>query len=212
MSAGAATVRAFFALVLTDDALAEALRLLAALRRAPGAERLRFVRADGLHATLRFLGEVPRVQAAEIAGVVGSALAGQGGFSVQLGLLHPFPTPRRPRVIVLGLEPEAPLTALVAAVERGVTAAGLTPETRPFRPHVTLARVREGARLDPHLLDGLIARHDARFLASEIVLFESVLAPGGSQYVPLAHLPLAAAVPSVVHEAAPASPPHSHHS
>lgn len=208
----AARARVFFALALAGDALAEALRLLEALRHAPGAEHLRFVRGEGLHATLRFLGSVARTRIEPIAEAVRRALAGRPAFSVQLAAPHLFPSPRRPRVVALGLAPDAELSALVAAIETGVVSAGIAPEPRSFRAHVTLARVRDGARLDPSLLDGLAASPAARFEASEVVLFESVLAKGGSQYSPLARLPLHTSVSSAAHEGVPAPASHPHHS
>lgn len=184
----AGRIRAFLALALEGPALAEAGRRLEAMRRGSLGERARFVRPEGLHVTLRFLGAIDSASVAPLATAVGDALAGFAPFPLRLGALHLFPSPRRPRVLAIGLEPEEPLSALAAAVARGVEAAGFSPEPRAFRAHVTLARFREGARPGAEVLD--VATFPAAFVAHEVLLFESRPGPGGSVYTPLERLPL----------------------
>jgi len=201
-------MRTFLALPLEDTARTGAERCLEALRRNDGARALRLVRPEGLHVTLRFLGETPPEALPRLRDGVAAEVAACAPFTVRLDGLHVFPSPRRPRVLALGLFPPAPLEALAAAVERGVVAAALPPdrgvvaaalppERRRFRPHVTLARVREGrgpraapaGRGTPPAPEGLPAPEGA-FVAREVVLFESRLGPGGSRYSPLERLPL----------------------
>ncbi|HVP31086.1 MAG TPA: RNA 2',3'-cyclic phosphodiesterase [Myxococcota bacterium] len=185
-------IRAFFALALEGDAKAAAARELERLRALPGADAVRFVRGDGLHVTLRFLGEIPHAQVAPLATAVGAELAPLAPFDATLGAVHAFPSARRPRVVALELLPEAPFTALAAAVERGVVATGFAPEPRPFRAHLTLGRVRPGRRLDPSLAAPAEAPAAAptSFPVRSIVLYQSTLAPEGSTYTPLERLPL----------------------
>lgn len=181
-------IRAFFALALEGPALAAALRCLEALRSGPHAASARFVRPEGLHVTLRFLGAVPPEAVPPLVAAVGQELCEVPRGPVRLGALHAFPSARRPRVLALALGPAEALGALAAAVERGVVSAGFAPEPRPFRAHVTLARVREGQRLPVPGPD--VPAPDGSFEAREVVLFESRPGAGGSIYTPLERLPL----------------------
>lgn len=183
-----ALVRAFYAVALEGPALEAATRRLAELRSGALANAARFVRPEGLHVTLRFLGNVRREALPALSRAVAAELAPLEPFELHLGAPALFPSPRRPRAVALALAPEAPLAALAAAVERGVVSAGFAPEPRPFRPHATLARVREGARaaLSPAEARTLAARMSVR----EVVLFESRLERDGSIYTPLERVSL----------------------
>ncbi len=183
----ASTLRTFIALALEEPALGAATRCLVALREGPLGAAARFVRPEGLHVTLRFLGAIDSLAVQPLARAVAEAVAPLSPFVLRLGALRAFPSPQRPRVLTLGLEPESPLAALAAAVEHGVVAAGFAPESRAFRPHVTLARVREGQRI---ALDGAQGPASAEFTARAAVLFESRPGPGGSLYTPLERMSL----------------------
>ncbi len=108
-------------------------------------------------------------------------------FGVRLGGLRLFPSVRRPRVLALDLEPEAPIAEMAKAVERGVVAVGFPPEPRRFRAHLTLARVREGRRLE---LVGAPSPEPLEFTARQAILFESRPERGGSLYTPLERMAL----------------------
>jgi RNA 2',3'-cyclic 3'-phosphodiesterase len=134
------------------------------------------------HVTLAFLGHRPEEQVEEVSGVLGGldpwdapelALAG--------GLLLP---PRRARVLTVALsDPQEALGALQARVSAALEAAGLfKPEARPFRPHVTVARLRSGARA-PRALDA--APEPVSFAAGAVTLYRSRLGRGGAVYQPL---------------------------
>ena len=194
-------IRAFFAVELGAAARQAAGLCIEGLRaRARG--RLSWVRPEGLHVTLRFLGEILPEQVAPLVRSVGAQAATVPPFVLGLGKVHLFPSPRHPRVVALEVEPVPPLEALARAVERGVVAAGFAPETRPMRAHVTLARVRDGGVPS---LDGEPVPSAADFEVREIVLFESRLGPGGSLYTALDRLPLGAGTPAA--STAPQTPP-----
>jgi 2'-5' RNA ligase len=184
-------VRAFFAWE-PPAAAKDALGVLAAeLRRLPGGDGVRWVRPEGLHVTLRFLGNVAADAVPALIARVEAALAGAPASRVALGAVRAFPSARQPRVVVVEVEPETPLAALAARVEAGVVAAGLAPERRRFRAHLTLGRVR-GRRVP-----ALARRADGvgPLDVSEVVLMKSDLGKDGSRYTPLARLPLVAAAP-----------------
>jgi 2'-5' RNA ligase len=171
-----------------------ALNLPDATRRSLWAatERLRqrdlpvtWVRPEGIHMTLKFLGETDDDRATEL----GSALqrAAQGARSLPLVLqgFGAFPDTNRPRVLWVGIDPEPALELLQNAIEREFAPLGFPTEVRPFRPHVTIGRARRDAK--PSGFRGLEATLDA-LQFNETVVIESVdlmrsqLGPGGSTY------------------------------
>jgi 2'-5' RNA ligase len=182
-----ASIRAFVAIDLDAPSRRAATALQQQLRAAPDSDRVRWVRPEGLHVTLRFLGQIDLPQVDVVARHVGRETASCAPFSMTLGPARAFPTSRRPRVVTVDLGPAGPLGELAAAVERGVVAAGFEPEERPFRAHLTLGRLRSG--LAPDLGDAPAV--GASSTVSEIVLFQSQLGSGGSRYTSLARMPLA---------------------
>jgi 2'-5' RNA ligase len=135
------------------------------------------------HVTLAFLGHRPEADVAGVAEVL-AALKPRDPPALALGagLLLP---PRRARVLTVALEDASgAVSALQSDVSDGLAAAGLfTPEARPFRPHVTVARLRPGARAPR----GVDARPDPlTFTAGDVVLYRSHVGRGGATYEPLA--------------------------
>lgn len=149
---------------------------------------MRWVRLDGLHLTLRFLGPTldERVEAARAA--VHAAGATTGPFDVEIGEAGTFPPGGRPRALWLGVRGgvEA-LAGLASEVDRALVGAGWPPETRPFRAHLTLARadgVAAGSRIGDRLMEAAAElRIGAR--VERIGLFESLTGGGPARYEPL---------------------------
>jgi RNA 2',3'-cyclic 3'-phosphodiesterase len=183
-------MRLFAAVPITEPARGEIAKLLTRLRE-PGWP-LRLVQDHGLHLTLKFFGEVPPGRLEVIEEAVRSAVPGTGALPLQLAEIGAFPSFRRPRVLWVGLEAPPALELLQDRLERRAEAIGFGPEGNPFRPHVTLARVREGQRLPPGALESLAGAFEpAPFLASQLILYESVLRRGGPFYEPRLTLELA---------------------
>jgi 2'-5' RNA ligase len=185
-------LRTFFAVEIGDEARRAAAALVLRLRGEPGGDAVRWVRPEAMHVTLRFLGATPRARISELVAAVRRETEGLAPFPLRLGALGAFPNPRRPRVVVVGVEGEhGALGELAAATERGVVAAGFAPEERVFHGHVTLGRLRNERRRI-RLPDG--ERFDASpFPVDSLVLFRSQAAAGGSIYSPLERLPLGGA-------------------
>ena len=137
--------------------------------------------------TLRFLGNIGSEQVAPLARSVSVEAASLAPFRLELGEVHHFPSPRRPRVVALEVGPEEPLTELAAAVERGVRAEGFEPDDRRFRAHLTLGRVKSGR---PPATRGLAAAQGTGCDVEEVVLFRSDLHREGARYTPLERMPL----------------------
>jgi 2'-5' RNA ligase len=180
-------IRSFIALALEEPALGAAVRCLEALRTGPLGSDASFVRPEGLHVTLRFLGAIGSEALRPLACAVADAVSPLSPFPIRLGALHALPSPLRPRVVVLGLKPEAAIARLAEVVERVVVAAGFPANPRPFRPHVTLARIREGRRPALAVAQGSAA---SAFIVREAILFASRPGPGGSVYTPLERMAL----------------------
>jgi RNA 2',3'-cyclic 3'-phosphodiesterase len=164
------------------DLPAEARRELARFRDAAADPAVwRPLDEASFHVTLAFLGHRPEGDVA-LAGEILGGLTARDAPSLALGdgLLLP---PRRARVLTVALVGDGALPELQAEVSAGLAAAGVyTPEARPFRPHVTVARIRPGARA-PRAVDA--APEPVAFTARDVVLYRSRLARGGAAYEPL---------------------------
>jgi RNA 2',3'-cyclic 3'-phosphodiesterase len=176
-----ARVRLFVALALPEavrDELADW-----AAEQLRGDEALRPLPAEALHVTLAFLGSRDPDSVESVAAVTATAAAGMAAPLLEPGHLAPLPR-RRPRVIALDLgDREGRAAAVQGAVGVALADAGAyEPESRRFRPHVTVARVRKNADPAPRAP----ARAPVRpFTAAEVVLYRSELGPGGARYTPL---------------------------
>jgi 2'-5' RNA ligase len=176
-------VRAFIALELQADMRAALGRLMADVRHHFAG--LRWVRPEGVHLTLRFLGDTSPSQVEQLRESLGAAAVLCPRAAVPVVGLGLFPERGSPRVLWLGLELPQPMTELQAACEASAVAAGFSRETRPFSPHLTLGRWRDRAarpelpavELGPVALDTL-------------VLFRSELRPDGAVYTELARFGL----------------------
>lgn len=172
-------------------------RIRELLRVAPPAlPAARWVRPQGLHVTLVFLGEVPASALPALQANLGAALVGEPAPRLQLCGAGAFPSRRRARVLWLAVEADRDLTPLHAALAKAARLAGADLETAgAFHPHLTLARC---SRAWPaSAVDRLAAWCDEpaweAFTAREAVLFESHLGAGGARYEALARLPFAEA-------------------
>jgi RNA 2',3'-cyclic 3'-phosphodiesterase len=182
----ASNARLFVALDLPADAR-EAL-VEWRVRALAGREELRLVADEALHVTLVFLGhlpeeEIPRIAEAIIPPALDAPVLTATG-------VKPVP-PRRPRLFALDLsDAEGRAGRIQAVVSDALEGLGLyEPEKRPFWPHVTLARVRKGARVGRFDVPGPPAEP---WRAEALTLYRSRLSPKGARYEALAKLPLGA--------------------
>ncbi|MGH9783997.1 MAG: RNA 2',3'-cyclic phosphodiesterase, partial [Terriglobia bacterium] len=164
-------------------------QLIAVLQ--PTTTHVRWARADGLHLTLKFIGEMApekitevtsRLASIRIAAPISLAMRGAGY----------FPNERSPRVIWLGVEAGPDLPALAAQVEEALLPLGIAKENRPFAAHLTLGRLKGPDKIP--LLQEVLRRQEpldfGSFAAEEFYLYESQLSPGGSVYRKMASFAL----------------------
>ncbi len=183
--------RLFVALPLPEDALAEVTTVVDGVRamELPGGARdVRWVRMEGLHLTLRFLGPTPddRIEPTRMA--VAAAAADAEPIDAELGGVGTFPPGPRPRTLWIGLtRGSEAITALAARVDGALTTAGWASDARPVRPHLTLAR-SDGVHVAPLVAERLATALGERRIPlrlESIGLYESITGDGRARYVAL---------------------------
>ena len=138
---------------------------------------------ENWHITLRFLGSVDTVTCERFVGSL-STMDLQQPFSIRLDGFGGFPNPRKATVLWVGVEAgSARLTELAGASEEAAQIAGLGPEERPFRPHLTLGRIRPPEDIRK-LLEGAEPM-SLKWLCEEIVVYRSHLGGHNARYEPL---------------------------
>ena len=180
-------VRAFFALPLPEDLEQAALGAQDLLRRRSSHTRLslRFPAPDHLHLTLKFLGWVDAGDLAALGDELAETAAELDPFEVETGPLDAFPSARRGRVIVAHLDdPARRIAALAEACEAMGESVGVPREPRPFKSHVTLARLSVPGDVRALLEKVPFPKLEARF--DRVRLYRSTLLPTGSQYSQIA--------------------------
>jgi 2'-5' RNA ligase len=152
---------------------------------------VRWVRVEGVHVTLKFLGGVEPARLEQIQTALAAAVTGQPALRVRARGLGAFPNLRRPRVLWVGLEGED-LAALAARVDQGMSWLDFEPEKRGFTPHITLGRVN-GMRGWSHVEELFKAHLSDDFgecIVDAVTIYRSTLRPDGAVYTPLWTIPL----------------------
>lgn len=186
--------RLFVAIPIPADARAAVATLVGSVRGAgdPTQRDVRWVRLDGLHLTVRFLGPTDDERIGDVAAAVDRAASVLTPFRVEIAKAGAFPSVARPRALWLGVDAGAePLAAAAGALDDALEPAGWPRQDRPYRAHLTLAR-SDGVRAGPSVARRLVAAAaDFRtgFQAEAITLFESVIGGGRARYVPLVEVP-----------------------
>jgi RNA 2',3'-cyclic 3'-phosphodiesterase len=178
-------MRLFVAFDLTPEVRERIAKFLATLRDAhPGA---RWVRAENLHLTLKFIGEVDESRVSDFR----AALSGtRSPERVQMDFRDTgfFPNEKRPHVFWIGINASSNVSGLAAQIDERFAALGVERETREFRPHLTLARFDDARGLEA--LHGAIAKFgDTEFgtvRTNQFHLYQSQTASGGARYTRLA--------------------------
>lgn len=146
---------------------------------------VRWVKPEGMHLTLKFLGEVSPERIAEVRAVMDAVTDGCAPFTIRVRGTGAFPpNSRSPRVLWSGLERVPELITLQSSLDRALEKLGFSRETRDFRPHLTLGRVRSPRKLTP-LLEHLRRHQETEFgnvRVGALILFESRLKPEGAEY------------------------------
>ena len=184
-------MRLFIALNLPDE-VRTALHESAAPLRDAAPRGVAWVRPDGLHLTLKFLGEVEEPRVADVDAALRRVAASHAAVRVVIGGVGAFPSLARPRVVWAGVDASPRLELLQHDVEAACATLGFEVEGRAFRPHVTLGRVRPEASVET-LRALALAAGRCEVAADEMVptldLMASTLVPGGARHEAVARLP-----------------------
>ncbi len=177
-------IRAFVALELSRTLKDGILSLIDELRGA--GVRAGWSRAETLHLTLRFLGDVEEALLPDLVTALETAAAEVPPFTFDTTSMGAFPSPARPRVVWIGIEPADELYHLQEAVERELTPLGFPREKRRFHPHITLGRIRDAdgssCAVDLSALITELPVPRGRTSVSELRLVKSTLSPGGARH------------------------------
>lgn len=182
-------IRAFIAVTLASAIGEEIAKIQAALKNAQG--DIRWTRIEGMHLTLKFLGDIAQAQVEPILTALRTALRNQLSLSVHAHGLGVFPHLKRPKVLWAGLGGEG-LIRLQEKVESALVALDFPREERSFTPHLTLGRVRSFRGWEQVL--AVVRQHEhtqfGESIVDRVTLYQSTLRPDGAVYSPLGTVPL----------------------
>ncbi len=186
--------RSFLALRFSQEVNANLVRLQQELKSQWGDRaKIKWVAAENIHLTLQFLGQVEGDLLALLAEELSGSFAHIPAFEVSLQGLGAFPRPQRPRVVWLGFDQGGrQMEDVFRAVERVTEACGFKPETRAFRPHLTLGRIKVAKQASDisKLIERFQDHHAGKCQIAAVELLASELRPEGPIYTRLDSFPL----------------------
>jgi 2'-5' RNA ligase len=183
-------IRSFIAIELPEEAKEGLARLKKELERDEH-KFVKWVDPRGIHLTLKFLGNIPSKQVAEITEAIEGAAQGISLFHLEIGGLGAFPSLRQARVFWVGIGGEVEkLSKLQQNIDSALAALRFAKEERSFVPHLTLARIRQGAsplerRSFGELVGSTIFEDKYHVTVESISLMRSQLTPAGAIYTRL---------------------------
>lgn len=179
-------IRTFVAVDLPHSLHVQLGQLSSRLQRTGAA--VSWVKPDRIHLTLKFLGNIPPEKIDAIRTALQSVASATAAFRLRPSGCGAFPTMKQIRVVWVGLEGDLDaLRFLQERVEAAIAPLGFDPENRPFKPHLTLGRVKGKKNL--HALQETLLEEQGfqleAFDVMEVVLYKSDLRPEGARYTPL---------------------------
>ncbi len=181
----ASTIRTFLAVPLPPGLVRTVGGYVRSLqRRYP---QYRWQKPEQMHITVNFLGEIRDSRVADVCQMVQDVAGQHPPFDCSLGQLGAFPKPGRPRILWLGVDRgRQPLVQLHHQLAAGLLSLNMKPERKRYRPHVTLARIRDHERWPEEIVQELSADSasplsgDSSFEVDEVVVFSSFPESTGS--------------------------------
>ena len=189
------TIRSFIAIEL-PEAVKTGLQQLQTQLTLPQYSFVKCVAPEGIHLTLKFLGNISSQKMTDITRVMEQASQRVSPFQLQITEVGAFPNVRRPRVLWVGIKGDVDkLVGWQQHLDNGLVPLGFAKEARPFTPHLTLARLREncspGDRLQfGEMIAGSHVEVDYKFTVTSLNLMRSQLFPSGAVYSRLAEVKL----------------------
>ncbi len=179
------TIRSFIALELTPEVHQELTRAQSQLKASD--TDVKWVNPENIHLTLKFLGSISLELIAEIKKILEELAREHRAFQLEVKNLGAFPKIEYPRVIWVGIERGSEHSInLVRDLEQRLIKVGFLPEKRPFKPHLTLGRVRSSRKRNQlrELLQS-VKLTPKTMQAEKLTLFKSTLTASGAIYEPL---------------------------
>ena len=180
-------IRAFFAIELNDEVRSAASYIVEQLKGNEWSEHVRWTANENLHLTMRFLGDVTEEILQPINASVKDKLATCAPFSIMFKEPRLFPHFKKPRVVAAIVPHNDELLAVAEILESCAVAAGLEPETRQFKGHLTLGRCK---KTFPKRTKLESIAFSSRLPVNRITLFQSQLSSEGPTYIKLSEFPL----------------------
>lgn len=189
-------MRIFFAVFPTPVALESIAALLATVRMRCPSDEIRWVLPEQLHFTLKFLGEQPEDRVSDAIAAARRAALSCSPFDIVVGGLGAFPSAQHPRVVWVGTSAGASsLVDLSARLDEELAHVGFERESRPYVPHLTLARTKS-KQAEQAIVRGLAkvgeVNEVARLRVDRFALMQSKLSSQGSTYTVVESFSLAA--------------------
>lgn len=159
--------------------------------RTTGAD-VKWISAENMHLTLKFLGKTRESVIARIAEALGKKMSSYSPFYITISHVGCFPDRRRPRILWIGVDQTEVMKKLHSDIEREMEQFGFTAENRAFHAHITIGRIRSQRRVRPVIrkLDEYASHNCGTYEVRNISLIKSELNPAGPRYETLAEIPL----------------------
>ena len=184
------SVRIFVAVGLSADARGQLVDAVERIRQEVQ-DGVQWANPDGMHVTLKFLGNIPSSRLTPLFECLNPVAAAHQPFPLELNGLGMFPNRHKPRVLWAGVSGDlGALSRLQQDSEKAITALGHPPEERPFRPHITLGRPRrtisdaQRGRIGT-VVSGLTPTPPVRWVVDSVEVMQSELHPSGARYTVL---------------------------
>lgn len=179
-------IRIFFGIELPPLAKEKLGTFIGALKKKSKSNSIRWSRPENLHITLQFLAEFHSEHLPLLINQVRTKMATSvKNLTLTCGEIHLFPNPYRPRVIVLDVAPQDHLAKLSELIGLGIQETQYKIETRPFRGHLTLGRIKQPQGINLGFLSEVGKPDLEKIEINEIILFRSEPQPEGSRYTPI---------------------------
>lgn len=176
-------IRIFFAIDLPDESKKKLGQYIGALKKKSKSRGIRWTKPENLHITLQFLAEVHTEHLPQLLSNVRTHLKTHKDIlHLNMSHINLYPSPYRPRVIVLEVSPQEELASLSALIGKGIQDAHYEIESRPFRGHLTLGRIKHRQGVDLGFLNDHPVPTFDNIDINEVLLFRSEPQPEGSRY------------------------------
>jgi 2'-5' RNA ligase len=163
------------------------MKMISAFKSGLSGENIKWTSTDNIHITLVFLGDTEEKQIRIISNILKERCEGSMKFELMIRGTGVFKSINDPRVIWAGIEPSERFTQLYELIKSGLKTAGILPEERPFKPHLTLGRIKHAKQItDLKKLFEIYGDVEIqKVVVNEVILYESILLQTGPVYKPI---------------------------